>query len=230
MSAQTEWTTIPTPILRTYRFAYRLRVPTAYSYPHAELTYKSNEAALRAPSVVFHRRKLHEQHMLRKRAREEAQTTTNSSKSRTKSSKEKVKAKEPSDSTGHASADAQQESIAQSIEHSDPDLQSTKSHLRPPSPSSSSNTSTTYLGPRIPATNLASAVRKHFNAQQVVGTEGDTIARFIYVVQQNGSSKQVWTEGSEGDGTGFWMGSNGREVKKVDGPGGEVGFRLRFRP
>jgi len=69
-------------------------------------------------------------------------------------------------------------------------------------------------------------VRKHFNAQQL--SEADTIARFTYVVQQAG--RPVWTEGCEGDSTGFWMGSHGREVRKADGPGGEVGFRLRFRP
>jgi hypothetical protein len=85
---------------------------------------------------------------------------------------------------------------------------------------------TTYLGPREPPSHLATSVRKHFNAQQL--HEAETIARFIYVVQQGG--QRVWTEGCEGDGTGYWMGSHGRQVRKIDAPGGEAGFSLRFRP
>ena len=222
MHPQTEWNTIPVPILRTYRMAHRLPVPTAFDHPHTEITYKSSEIAKRAPSAVYYRRKLHEQHLQRRRARL-AQQTNGAGKSIGNKSKEKGKAKETptTDKPSNTSL-----SIAQSIEPPD--------HNHPPSEQDRSSISSTsasaYLGPRLPASNLASAVRKHFNAQQLVGGEADTIARFIYVVQQNGSTRQVRTEGSEGDGTGYWMGSNGREQRKVDGPGGEVGFRLRFRP
>ena len=73
---------------------------------------------------------------------------------------------------------------------------------------------------------LANAVRKHFNAQQL--NEAETIAKFLYVVRDNGSRASPRTAGSGGDGHGWTMGSQGREVRK--GEGGEVGFRLRFRP
>ena len=73
---------------------------------------------------------------------------------------------------------------------------------------------------------LAMAVRKHFNAQQL--NEAETVAKFIYVARNSSSRGAVRTEGSAGDGNGWWMGSQGREIRKCDG--GEVGFRLRFRP
>jgi len=197
---RTEWTTMPTSILRTYRIAHRLPVPAAFNHGHAELTYTSSELALRAPSAVQARRKLRDQKHQRRKL-QQAQTNGTG-----KSSKSKDKGKERS-------------SVAQSIEA--PDQNSEQA-----STLSSATTSSTYLGRREPATHLANSIRKHFNAQQL--SEADTIARFIYVVQQHG--KSVATEGSAGDGTGSWMGSHGRQVRKIDGPGGEVGFRLRFRP
>jgi hypothetical protein len=212
---------MPVPILRTYRIAHRLPVPAAFNHPHADLAYKLSDIGKRAPSAVYYRRKLHEQHLQRRKARQGQQANGTG-----KTNGSKVKQKGKSNDTSMAERPSSTSlSIAQSIEPPDP------SH--PPSErdaSSISSTLSTYLGPHQPASNLASAVRKHFNAQQLVGGEADTIARFIYVVQHNGSSRQVRTEGSEGDGSGNWMGSNGREQRKVDGPGGEVGFRLRFRP
>jgi hypothetical protein len=73
---------------------------------------------------------------------------------------------------------------------------------------------------------LALAVRKHFNAQQL--NEAETVARFIYVARHGASRGVVKTEGADGSGNGFVMGSMGREIRCGDG--GEVGFRLRFRP
>jgi hypothetical protein len=188
-----------------------------FNHPHADLAYKSSEVAQRAPSAVYYRRKLHEQNVQRRKLRQSHQQTANgpSSKSNGIKTKEKGKLKDRADKVSNASL-----SIAQSIEP--PDDQDRAS--------TSTTTPSTYLGPRVPAWHLASAVRKHFNAQQLAGGEADTIARFIYVVQQNASSSVVRTEGSEGDGEGYWMGSNGREQKRIDGPGGEAGFRLRFRP
>jgi hypothetical protein len=212
---------MPVPILRTYRIAHRLPVPAAFNHPHADLAYKLSDIGKRAPSAVYYRRKLHEQHLQRRKARQ-GQQANGTGKTNGSKAKQKGKSKDTSMAEGPSSTSLP---IAQSIEPPDP------SH--PPSErdaSSISSTLSTYLGPHQPASNLASAVRKHFNAQQLVGGEADTIARFIYVVQHNGSSQQVRTEGSEGDGSGNWMGSNGREQRKVDGPGGEVGFRLRFRP
>ncbi|OQV01482.1 Sin3 binding domain-containing protein isoform 1 [Cladophialophora immunda] len=206
------------PILRSYRIAHRLHVPAAFNYPHAEVTYKSCELALRAPSAVHYRRKLHEQQLQRRKQRQLQQTSgtgkNNNSKDR---DKEKGKSKE--------TANTDNPSTAQTGDTSEVTSSQGQAHRTPTSPSSSSST-TSNLGPREPASNLASAVRKHFNAQQL--NEADTLARFIYVVQQNG--RQVRTEGSEGDGRGSWMGSQGRAARKSDAPWGDVGFRLRFRP
>lgn len=211
---QTEWTTMPTPILRSYRIAHRLSVPPAFNQPHAEVTYRSSEIALRAPSAVHYRRKLRGQQHHRRKLRRAP--TNGLGKSNTSREQEKGKSKH-SNPNKPPTVDL---SIAQSIEPPD--------HAPDPDhpPSSPSSSVTTYLGPREPTSHLANAVRKHFNAQQL--SEADTIARFIYVVQQNG--RAVRTEGSRGDGSGHWMGSQGREVRRNDGPGGETGFRLRFRP
>ncbi|OAP59752.1 hypothetical protein AYL99_04754 [Fonsecaea erecta] len=196
---QTEWTTMSVPILRSYRIAHRLHVPAAFNYPHAEVTYKSCDLALRAPSAVHYRRKQHELQLQRRKQRQSKQTTGTGKSHRSKDrDKEKGKIK------GAAHTD-KLSSIAPSIAQTadPPEVTSDQGHGTPPSPSSSSST-TTNLGPREPASNLATAVRKHFNAQQL--SEADTIARFIYVVQQNG--RQVRTEGSEGDGSGYFMGSS----------------------
>ncbi|EXJ90218.1 hypothetical protein A1O1_03317 [Capronia coronata CBS 617.96] len=161
---RTEWNTMSTSILRTYRIAHRLSVPSAYNHPHAELTYTSSDIALRAPSVVQARRKLREQrhhdHKLQQGQRNGAGKGT---KAKAKE-KEKSRAEPPTRTAP---------SVAKSIEPPDPVSEQTD-------PSSSM----TYIGPREPASQLATAVRKHFNAQQL--NEADTIARFIYVVQQNG--------------------------------------------
>ncbi|OCT50925.1 hypothetical protein CLCR_08830 [Cladophialophora carrionii] len=222
---KTEWDTMPVAVLRTYRIAHRLPVPAAFNQPHAELAYKSSDVGQRAPSVVYYRRKLHEQHLQRRRARQtqqQQQQTNGTGKTHGSKSKEKGKLKDTSmtDASSNTSL-----TIAQSIEPPDPNHPASERDA-----SSVSSGPSTYLGPNQPVSNLAAVVRKHFNAQQLIGGEADTIARFIYVVQQNGSSRQVRTEGSEGDGSGYWMGGNGREQRRVDGPGGEVGFRLRFRP
>jgi hypothetical protein len=84
---------------------------------------------------------------------------------------------------------------------------------------------------------LASAVRRHFNSQQV--SEGDVIAKFVYVVRHSGSaakaggtgavgisgSKIIGIGAAEAD-AGWEIGSSGRfEDRRRD-----IGFRLRFRP
>jgi hypothetical protein len=72
---------------------------------------------------------------------------------------------------------------------------------------------------------LSLAIRKHFNAQQL--NEAETIARFLYITRDDARREGVSTEGSGGDGHGWVMGSQGREVRREEGGG--VGFRLRFR-
>ncbi|EXJ53531.1 uncharacterized protein A1O5_13202 [Cladophialophora psammophila CBS 110553] len=220
---KTEWATMSVPILRSYRIAHRLPVPAAFNCPHAEVTYKACELALRAPSAVYYRRKQREQHLLRRKHRQSQQTNGTGKNNKPKDrDKEKDKSKETSNTDKASSISP---SIAQTVEPPEPPPSNqAQGHHTPSSPSST--TTTMNLGPREPASNLANAVRKHFNAQQL--SEADTIARFIYVVQQNG--RQVRTEGSEGDGSGYWMGSQGRAMRRIDGPGGDVGFRLRFRP
>ena len=84
---------------------------------------------------------------------------------------------------------------------------------------------------------LASAVRRHFNSQQV--SEGDVIAKFVYVVRHSGSaakaggigavgisgSKIIGVSATEAD-AGWMVGRSGREEDRRR----DIGFRLRFRP
>lgn len=220
-----EWASAPNSFLRTYRIAHRLPVACTFSHPHADIIYRSSELALRAPSAVLARRKLREQKR-QKRALEKSQINgvTGAKINKLKSGRRKDKDSSKDSALDNISSSTANSAIAQSIEPSDPLQGGDKTD--PNDPTSPSSTSSTYLGPRETAPQLAAAVRKHFNAQQI--SEADTIARFTYVVQQAG--RPVWIEGAGGDGMGHWMGSNGREIKKGDGPGGDVGFRLRFRP
>jgi hypothetical protein len=84
---------------------------------------------------------------------------------------------------------------------------------------------------------LASTIRRHFNSQQV--SEGEVIARFVYVVRHSGSaakaggtgavgingSKIIGVSASEAD-AGWEIGSSGREEDRRR----DIGFRMRFRP
>ena len=84
---------------------------------------------------------------------------------------------------------------------------------------------------------LASTIRRHFNSQQV--SEGDVIAKFVYVVRHSGSaakaggtgavgingSKIIGVSASEAD-AGWEIGSSGREEDRRR----DIGFRMRFRP
>jgi hypothetical protein len=64
---RTNWTSFPTPVLHAYAFTHRLPIPAPYTHPHAELLYKSSEVALRSPSQVAARRKLHDLKAARRR-------------------------------------------------------------------------------------------------------------------------------------------------------------------
>jgi Sin3 binding region of histone deacetylase complex subunit SAP30 len=229
--SQTDWNTLPPSILRSYRNAYHLPTATAYINPHAELIYKSSRTALRAPSSVLARRRLRDL----KHQRQKAAAATNGSSHASTNGKLKSKGKDK-----HKEQDP------------DADPQPDTNFLKPPSPNPNPHSGPSrsldgtsdaspptsqlhllsnnaiqpeYIGRQTPVS-LATAVRKHFNAQQL--SEAETVARFAYVVRQTRNRESTRTEGSEGDGHGFWMGSHGREFRK--GEGGEVGFRLRFRP
>ncbi|RMZ85109.1 hypothetical protein DV738_g125, partial [Chaetothyriales sp. CBS 135597] len=83
-----------------------------------------------------------------------------------------------------------------------------------------------YIGKQPPAS-LATAVRKHFNAQQL--NEATVVSRFTYIAKHAHSDHTAnRTDGCAGDGDGWWMGTHGREIRR--GHGGDVGFRLRFTP
>lgn len=232
-SQQADWVSTPNSVLRTYRIAYRLQAPSTFCHAHADIIHKSSATALRSPSAVLARRRLREEKHRRRKldhlqlVNDTSTTTSNKpGKSKNKSRRaDKDKDKDGSKTSTLETSSTVGSTVAQSIEPPDATQSTTQSQPHPPSSPSSTST-TTYLGPPEPSSQLAVSVRKHFNAQQV--SEADTIARFTYVLQQVG--RPVWTEGCEGDGAGSWMGSHGREVRKADGPGGEVGFRLRFRP
>jgi hypothetical protein len=208
-------------ILHTYRTAYKLSTPSSYTHSHAELIYASSRTALRSPSAVLARQRLRDlKHQRRKSNGNAISKDTNKSKE-----------KEKDDSTSNNTAN---EHILKPPSPPQPsNLSQTQSHTveSAPSPSaihtqpSLSIVSEAHIGRQPPAA-LSNTVRKHFNAQQL--SEAETVARFAYVVRQTRNPEHVRTEGSDGDGAGFWMGSQGREIRR--GEGGEVGFRLRFRP
>ncbi|KAK6383626.1 hypothetical protein LTS17_002918 [Exophiala oligosperma] len=219
---KTDWNTVPTSILRTYRVAHRLSVPSTLNHPHADLTYNSSSVALRAPSAVQARRRLREQKHRRRQSNLQRQTNGTTSGKNGGGGGGGSKGTERGGKDGVVATSSSSGGNETAVpDHTSEEQASTSSGS-----AAAASTSTTFLGPREPPSHLANSVRKHFNAQQL--SEADTVARFIYVVQQNG--RTVRTEGSGGDGTGYWMGSHGRQVRRVDGPGGEVGFRLRFRP
>ena len=207
-------------LLHTYRTAYRLPTQSSHTHPHADLIYKSSPTALRAPSAVAARRKLRDLKHQRRKATNPTTTATTKAKS-----KDKDKDTDTSSNSDRLlkpqSIANQQNAEAAEVPSASPDPSSSTADPPAPPPIAPE-----YIGLQSPAS-LATAVRKHFNAQQL--NEAETVARFIYVAKQSRSSRgSVRTEGSAGDGAGSWIGSQGREVRR--GEGGEVGFRLRFRP
>lgn len=90
---------------------------------------------------------------------------------------------------------------------------------------------------RVTHSQLASAVRRHFNSQQV--SEGDVIAKFVYVARHSGSGAKAGGLGAIGISgpkilggstaeadAGWEIGSSGREEDRRR----DIGFRLRFGP
>lgn len=198
--------------LQNYRSTYRLQIPSAYTRPHAELLYNSCDIALRAPSKVLARRKAQDLKIYQKRQSQQesrAQTNGISKPSKTvrgrdkdkKSSKNKEKADAANDNaTGHDSLGAppsptshpsQHESSSNSAEIASRSSRTASeeaaddlTYVIPPS-LNSLNPEATIIG-STPANALYTSIRKHFNAQQL--NEADTIARFSYVIRQQGSS------------------------------------------
>lgn len=210
-SKQIDWLTLPMGSLQAYRSTYRLQIPSAYTRPHAELLYNSCELALRAPSRVLARRKAQDLKLYRKsqvqRSRDTRPNINGVSKS-SKSIRSKDKERKSSRRKERVLAGAESGSAPDSIEappspNSHPSQQelasaddgsktSRTASIEPneepvvtiPPTLNQSNPEATILGPTS-ANILATSIRKHFNAQQL--NEADTIARFSYVVRQQGS-------------------------------------------
>lgn len=205
--------------LLSYRTAYQIPTASCYFHPHADIIYNSSQTALRAPSAVAARRRMHEFRQQQRNAskngsaagKKKAKATTSTAKTASDESTTKA-------SNGMLAAVAEQGST-DSPAPSHASLAGTQQPPNYPLPPPEQITRQT------PAA-LAQTLRKHFNAQQL--NEMDTVAKFLYVVKDNNTRAGVRTEGSAGDGTGWSMGSQGRAVRR--GEGGEVGFRLRFRP
>jgi hypothetical protein len=241
---QTDWNSISISTLHTYRAAYQIQMPSCYTQPHAELIYGSSHIALRAPSVVRARRQERELQVRRKKRAQMNGNGTSKLKQGTKD-KHKDSSSDTSRRKGRSAPAIDEDSIAQSIEHASPTLQTQSvSSDQTSSLLNSINPDATLIGRSSPSL-LAMTIRKHFNAQQL--NEAETIAKFTYVARQQGygnapgvasihntitSLPQVSTpirvEGSDGDGNGWVMGSMGRQVRMTDSGGGA--FRLRFRP
>ena len=217
---QTDWNTVSPLTLRTYRTAYRLPTLSSYTHDHADLIYNSSQTALRAPSAVLARRRLRDLKHQRRKATLNGNPT---SQTMTKTLKQKEKSNTDADQSSTTNSDnllkppSPNHPNAQSLDGTSDISQQTSipNSIVPPE----------HIGKQTPNA-LATAVRKHFNAQQL--SEAETVARFTYVVRHTRSREGVNLEGSDGDGHGYWMGSHGREVRRDEG--GEVGFRLRFRP
>lgn len=200
--------------LQNYRSTYRLQIPSAYTRPHAELLYNSCDLALRAPSRVLANRKAQDLKVYRKRQAHQAQDTrthangvSRTSKSSRSKDKDKKsgKAREKSDisndnGVAHESIEAppspnshpsQPESNSISAENASRSSRTASEGMRDdakyviPHSLNQSDPEATVIGSSS-ATALYTSVRKHFNAQQL--NEADTIARFSYVVRQQGSS------------------------------------------
>lgn len=199
--------------LQTYRSTHRLQIPSAYTRPHAELLYNSCDLALRAPSKVLARRKAQDLKLYQKRQAQQAQDTRVHANGISKSSKiSRVKDKEKKASktrervensgnsaAGHDSVGAppspnshpsQQESNSISMENASRSSRTASVEASdeldesiPPS-LNQSNPEATVIGSTA-ASSLFTSIRKHFNAQQL--NEADTIARFSYVIRQQGS-------------------------------------------
>lgn len=197
---QTDWYEFSTRTLHAYRHAYRLNIPSAYTHPHADLIYKSSRVAKRSPSVVFARRKAGE-------LKQDRRKTNNKRKQKMKQLSLSPTVPKPAITTTAALSDL---------------AQSDKTEEHPPAPF------------RQSAPSLALGLRRHFNSLSL--NESEVLTRFLYVVHHCSTtiprSLAYNLEGSEGDGRGKTMGSQGREVVRNDGAGGggELGFRLRFRP
>lgn len=211
--------------LHTYRTAFRLPTQSSYTHSHADLIFKQSQTALRSPSAVLARGRLRDLKHQRRKATQIATTTTKSHRKdkgkehdkETDTSSNSDRLLKPLSTSNQRDGDGGEAHTAVS-----PDPSSSTANEQPAAPPIAPE----HIGKQSP-TSLATAVRKHFNAQQL--NEAEVVARFMYVAKQSkGSRGTVRSEGSAGDGHGWWIGSQGREVRR--GEGGEVGFRLRFRP
>lgn len=199
--------------LQNYRSTYRLQIPSAYTRPHAELLYNSCDIALRAPSKVLARRKAQDLRTHQKRQAQQNQDarahTNGISKSSKvgrakdkdkKSSKSKDRVDTPNDSVaGHDSLGAppsptshpsQQESNSISAENASRSSRTASEEASDqqtytiPLTLNQLDPEATIIG-STSANSLFTSIRKHFNAQQL--NEAETIARFSYVIRQQGS-------------------------------------------
>ncbi|KAK5081645.1 hypothetical protein LTR05_007778 [Lithohypha guttulata] len=211
-----DWPSFPAYALHAYRSAYRLQIPASYTHKHAELLYQTCDLALRAPSQVLARKKAHDLKVYKRRQAQQATQTRAhangvskiSKSSRSKDKRSTTKNKEAIDTTTQLSIEEPPSPNSNSHpSHSNVDSASnppdTASRKSPtiaseqqqqeeqeednsiPTSLNQTNPESTVLG-HSQATALQTSIRKHFNAQHL--NEAETIARFTYVVRQQGSS------------------------------------------
>ncbi|RMD40634.1 hypothetical protein DV735_g4500, partial [Chaetothyriales sp. CBS 134920] len=217
-TAVIDWTSVSVAVLHTYRTAHRLPTQSSHSHPHADLIYKSSRTALRSPSAVLVRQKLRDlKHQRRKAARQPAHHSGNKARGRGGAEKDRDR-----DSSSNSDSHTPSDNPSASPD-ADADASSTPAaDQSPPRPTIIPE----YIG-KQPPSSLATAVRKHFNAQQL--NEATVVSRFTYIAKHvHNDHTAIRTDGCAGDGDGSWMGTHGREIRR--GHGGDVGFRLRFTP
>jgi hypothetical protein len=156
--AQIQWSEMPLDFLHSYRHAYKLSCPSAFSHDYSRILL-SQGVGLRSPtSIAAQRAKLLQQ-------QHETNGTNSTASSRTSENK-------PSTNgiTGHTL--------------------SGRTHPRkehgPPKEKSALNR--TIGQGRVSKTQLATAVRKHFNSAALA--EQEAIARFLYKVREEGRGRQ----------------------------------------
>ena len=212
---QVDWSHFPIHALHSYRSAYRLQIPSSYTQTHADILYNSCDLALQAPSQVLARRKAHDLKLYRRKQAEQtsnSRTETNGiskaikgtrakEKDKRGNGKDKDAAAEPTDTpmtsieeppspTSHPS---QQDSSSNPADNTSRASRQSPDHQVAPGegpgtiPLSLNQQAPeeTVVGSLSP-NSLSTSIRTHFNAQQV--NEAETIARFAYVVRQQGSN------------------------------------------
>ena len=203
---RTNWATFPTPVLHAYAFTNKLPTPIPYTYPHAELLYKSSETALRSPSQVAARRRLRDLKA-----------------SRRKESASLLKGKEAIKERERSSERLKQTSETQSA-HASTSINTISMYGQRQPPASLALAVRRHFNSA--QVNEGDAIAKFLYVVRH-GGRGDADVRLIGG-DGDGKGRIIGSAGREID---RGLGISGGDGDRGEGGGGcDLGFRLRFRP